>query len=179
MSIFYILRHGHANYDLAEARKLVGIARQWVPLTPVGCSQVEAAGKRLRGIRAELIVSSPITRALQTATILSRSLNLPVEVEYDLHEWISDLTFTYDQEMQFRQAYQEMMSLNGEWPPNSQKNWEPLSSVRKRVINVLMRYCGYQRVIVVCHGVIIYSLTGEQVATGNFATYNVDDPDNL
>jgi uncharacterized phosphatase len=174
MTIFYLLRHGHANYHLAEEAKLEGITRHLVPLTTQGLTQVERIVEELGSFQAEIIVSSPLTRALQSAAILSRRLDLPLEVEFDLYEWIPDLTFTHDQESLVRNAYREMISLNGEWPQNLPRNWEPLSSVRQRVTNVLCRYCHFDRVIVVCHGIIIASLTGQQVDTGNYQIYAFD-----
>ncbi len=174
MTVFYLLRHGHANYELAKEKRLGEMTRHIVPLTPQGLDKVEQIAEELSSFHAETIVSSPITRALQSAAILSRRLDLPLEVEFDLHEWIPDLTFTNDQESLIRNAYREMISFNGEWPPELPRNWEPLSSVRQRVKNVLCRYCSFGRVIVVCHGVIITSLTGKEVKTGNYQTYTLD-----
>lgn len=37
-----------------------------------------------------MILSSPYTRALQTAAILSRELNIDLQVEFDLREWQPD-----------------------------------------------------------------------------------------
>ena len=44
---------------------------------------------------AELIVSSPYTRALQTAAIISRETGLKICIEVDLHEWETDKTNQY------------------------------------------------------------------------------------
>lgn len=174
MTVFYLLRHGHANYDLADEKRFEGITRHLVPLTSRGLAQIGSIIDEMGSFHAEIIVSSPITRALQSAAILSRRLDLPLEVEFDLHEWIPDLTFTFDQESLIRNAYREMISLDGEWPQNRPKNWEPLSCVRQRVKNVLRRYCSFSSLIVVCHGVIITSLTGKEVDTGNYQTYVFD-----
>ena len=56
------------------------------PLTDEGVQQAELASKNeiLKG--SDLIVLSPYTRALQTASIISK-------VEIDLHEFIPDKTF--------------------------------------------------------------------------------------
>ena len=53
-----------------------------------------------------------------------------------------------------------------DWRP-----WEPLSSVRRRVLAVLRRYQHEQGTIVVCHGVVIKALTGKQLSTGEFTTF--------
>jgi broad specificity phosphatase PhoE len=174
VTVFYLLRHGHANYELAKEKRLGEMTRHMVPLTPQGIDQVEQIVEELSSFHAETLVSSPITRALQSAALLSRRLDLPLEVEFDLHEWISDLTFTHDQEGLTRNAYREMISLNGEWPQGLPRNWEPLSSVMQRVRNVLCRYCSFDRVIVVCHGVIITGLTGKEVNTGKYKIYTLD-----
>ena len=42
---------------------------------------------------AQLIVSSPYTRALQTASIISRAVDIPLQVEMELHEWLPDLNY--------------------------------------------------------------------------------------
>lgn len=169
------MRHGYANYDLAEERRLKGALRDLVPLTPYGHNQVKQTSQSLRHLRPEIIISSPMTRALQSAAILSRLLDLRLEVEFDLHEWLPDLTVPYDQAIVTKAARDEMMQLNGEWPKNETKNWEPLSAMRRRVIGVLRHYCNLNRVIVVCHGVIIHNLTGQEVDTGSYRPYVLDN----
>jgi broad specificity phosphatase PhoE len=171
LTVFYLARHGYANYELADKQRLKGAFRDFIPLTSFGCNQIKQASQQLNKLQAEIIISSPMTRALQSAAILSHLLDLPLEVEFDLHEWIPDLTFTYNQSILPRVAYAEMMSLNGEWPKNEYRDWEPLSSVRQRVLDVLKRYCNLNHVIVVCHGVIISSLTGQEIDTGDYLPY--------
>lgn len=171
MTVFFLLRHGYADYSLADRRRLKGAARDLVPLTSCGLEQIKQTAQTLREIRADIIISSPMTRALQSAAILSRLLDLPLEVEFDLHEWIPDLTFSYDQSEVSKAAYAEMLEQSGEWPKGEVRNWEPLSSVRSRVIGVLMRYCNFRHVIVVCHGVVIFNITGKEIETGNYWPY--------
>jgi uncharacterized phosphatase len=128
---------------------------------------------RLRAVGAEIIPSSPTTRALQSAALLSRALDVPISVEFDLHEWIPDLTWRYDQEAVADAAYREMMDLSGEWPAGETRNWEPLSKVRERVTAVLGRYTHLRRLIVVMGNVAIYSLTGQDLRTGTFTEYTL------
>ena len=49
--------------------------------------------ERLKG--AKVIVSSPYTRALQTAAIISKETGLNIEVDMNLREWQPDLTYRY------------------------------------------------------------------------------------
>ncbi|MBI4674260.1 MAG: histidine phosphatase family protein [Chloroflexi bacterium] len=173
MTVFYLVRHGQTNFDLADERRLKGDSRSLVPLTREGQDEIVQASHTLRQLRAELILASPMTRALESAAILSCLLNLPIQVEFDLHEWIPDLTFSVTETTSVEVAYQEMMQAQ-EWQPDEPKNWEPLSCVRKRALGVLKRYCDLNYVLVVCHGVVIYSLTGQRINTGGYCPYEFD-----
>ncbi len=160
MTVFYLLRHGETCWDLANERCLVGGERDLVPLTPRGCEQIHTAARMLASEQIELVVSSPMCRALQSAALVSRLLDLPLEVQFDLREWLMDLSLTYRSSEEAEAAYREMLALGGEWPAGERRGWEPLSRVRARVTRVLDQYLDRERVVVVCHEVVIYALTG-------------------
>jgi broad specificity phosphatase PhoE len=173
MATFLLVRHGSPLYELAEERRLRGGARDWVPLSPKGIAEVEQAAERLRGTSASLILSSPMTRAVQTAAILSRALDLPLLVEFDLHEWLPDLSQSYDSVDVAVAADKEMECYGGEWPQGETRQWEPLSQVRRRVQAVLRRYSHLEEVIVVSHGTVISALTGQAVANAQQVIYHL------
>ena len=87
---FYLVRHGQPDWDWAEAMRFYGPCSAYMPLTPLGVEQIEhtACDSQLRG--ASFILASPYTRTMQSAQILSRRLDLPVTVEWELHEWLYD-----------------------------------------------------------------------------------------
>jgi broad specificity phosphatase PhoE len=174
LTTFYLLRHGEAQFELADQLRLIGGTRDLVPLTPSGCEQIELAAEQLLEADAQLILASPVTRALQSAAIVSRKLDLPLEVAYHLHEWLPDLTFTYQDSKIQDQAYFEMMDMGGEWPAGQRRDWEPVSSVRRRALGVLRQYCHLERVIVVCHFVVIWSLIQEKLGWAQFRAYHLD-----
>lgn len=76
----YLVRHGQPDWKAMNARALPGAANDLVPLTDVGARQAEQAAVSLKDTDATRILSSPMTRALQTAAVISRSLDLPVSV---------------------------------------------------------------------------------------------------
>lgn len=115
-----------------------------------------------------------MTRALQSAAILSRRLDLPLAVELDLQEWAPDLSFAYDSTIVVRQAQAELEGCGGEWPAGERRGWEPYSSVRRRAQAVLPRYTHLAQVAVICHGVVIHCLTGEQATLGGITSYPLD-----
>jgi len=59
-----------------------------------------------------------------------------------------------------RQANEEMECLDGEWPEGGVRNWESISQVSQRVSTVFSRYVKLSRVAVICHEIVIKSLTG-------------------
>ena len=90
MALFYLIRHGEPSYDNLMEHGFYGFGRDLAPLTEDGKKHAEITAKDARLKEATLIVSSPYTRALQTAQIISRETGLRVEVELDLHEWVPD-----------------------------------------------------------------------------------------
>lgn len=77
MKRLYFVRHGES---VINARRVWG-ARSPGELTPLGREQALAAGKKARQekLKVDLIVSSPIERALETATIIAKELGYPTE----------------------------------------------------------------------------------------------------
>lgn len=166
-TVFYLVRHGAAEWDIARQRRLKGWGIDLVPLTAEGVEQVESVGARLRREDCRVIIASPMTRAVHSAAILSRLLDLPLHVEFDLHEWVADASL--DWEFDFAAvaaALEDRDRLGGEWPHNETRPWEPISSLRRRVSQALVRYAHFQRVIAVCHEEVIFALTGQRVGEG-------------
>lgn len=92
MATFYLVRHGEADYSEMLEKGFYGFGRSFAPLSSQGISQAETAAIDERLKTAQLIVSSPYTRALQTAAIISRETGLKISVDVDLHEWEPDKT---------------------------------------------------------------------------------------
>ena len=78
---FLVARHGEAEYE-SEAMTAAGGS-----LTALGRDQARALGERLGGERVAGIVTSDLARAVQTAEIAARVLDLPVKVREGLHEF--------------------------------------------------------------------------------------------
>src|ERR1700689_2903332 len=71
MPSVYLLRHGEADYSLIRDRNWPGATADLAPLTVRGTRQAAQAAQRLSAVGVTQIVSSPMTRALQTAAILA------------------------------------------------------------------------------------------------------------
>ncbi len=163
---FYMVRHGQPDWGWAETMRFFGPCSAYMPLTSLGVEQIEhtACDPLLRG--AALILASPYTRTMQSAQILSRRLDLPVTVEWDLHEWLYDRDMKGDlptPEERFGREdmtrcfffYMEHDELTGE------DNCETAAVIAERVLACLRRYDGQaEKIIVVCHEGVIRSVTG-------------------
>ena len=152
MALFYLVRHGEPTYQHMLENGFWGFGRDFAPLTDRGREQAEVAAKDARLTGAELIVSSPYTRALQTAQIISQETGLRVVVELDLHEWIPDLTNQYKSSEESFACAREFTEHHGEYPTGTALRWETLSHMRQRMRRVADKYSEYDKVIFVGHG---------------------------
>ena len=82
MTIFYLLRHGeHALQGRIAAGRTPGIG-----LSERGQGEAAWAAERLANANIAAIYASPLERAQETAGIIGRRLDLPVNVRHDLSE---------------------------------------------------------------------------------------------
>ena len=91
-----LIRHGQSEFNVVfeRTRKDPGIPDP--KLTALGKEQVRRAAAQIRreGHPIKRLITSPYTRALETAAILAEELQLPVEVEPIVHEhacWTCDI----------------------------------------------------------------------------------------
>lgn len=161
MKIVFV-RHGEPDYTLVDERGFIGMGRDIAPLSEIGRNQALALADNVIFKGAEIIVSSPYTRALQTAATLSRNLDLDIQVEVNLHEFISDKTYQADGK-QDDLYHKEFIHCLGEYPDDDVKNWETITEIIARTKPVLDKYLeeGYKKIIVVAHGGIIRRYTGK------------------
>lgn len=183
MTKYILVRHGEPTYEEVEKLGFKGHGFDLAPLTENGILEVkETINDKIFG-NSDILISSPYTRTMQTASIIANKYNLDINVEVLLHEWIPDLTGTYHtkEEMvrNLRIARKEY-GLKLEEPNLSYSDdIEPLEEVKKRGIYVLEKYSNYNKVIVVTHGMVINMLTGEKLHTGDYALFTSEELDKI
>lgn len=103
---FYIFRHGETALNVQKRWQGSGMD---YPLTEKGQTQARQLAQKLHDIELEIIFSSPLLRAKQTAQVLAQEKNIPIEIIDDLREChygvaegqlISDLSQLYPQILQ-------------------------------------------------------------------------------
>jgi broad specificity phosphatase PhoE len=166
MAVIYLLRHGETDYRQVRERNWPGLAFDLSPLSDLGVAQAQEAAEQLTAVGATAIVSSPMTRALQTAAIVGHRLGFGVDVQFDLREWLPDDGLSWTTYAEVRAAMTDLVECGGEWPPGERRLWEPLSDLRARATAALRATLAKLDddaiLIAACHGVLIWSLTGEE-----------------
>ena len=154
MQVLFV-RHGETDYGVVASRGVRGWATSFAPLSHLGRLQIDVIARDYRLREADAILCSSYARALESGALLSRALNKPLFVEYDLHEWLpqKDSLGEIDAAL-LRRARSDLAR------PGDDAPWERLDEVRDRVLGVLDRYRDHHRVVVVTHAVVIQSVVG-------------------
>ena len=155
--LIYLVRHGEADYSHMSENGFVGFGRDFAPLSEKGIVQAEAAAMDERLAKAEIIVSSPYTRALQTAAIISRRTGIRLVVDTDLHEWMPDRTNRYTSSEEAIALTKEFFDNKGVYP-EGQPRWETLEEMRVRMRRAADRYSCYGKVIFTGHSMAFGTL---------------------
>lgn len=143
---FYFLRHGETDWNLQHLAQ----GQTDIPLNARGRGQAHAARDLLSGLGIGTIVSSPLSRALDTAKILQESLGCPLEIVEDLVEcgWGAA-------EGQFRGAWFDDWKA-GRFLPKDAETYENFLKRALRGINQALACPG--PVLIVAHGGIYWTI---------------------
>lgn len=161
MTEFLLVRHGEPNYKSLENWANINIATNFAPLTEEGVKQVYNLANVLKEEHADVIITSPYTRTLQGAAILSKKLDIPLFVEPSLVEWQLDTTQSIKSDVRLKRLLKEFETYDGHYPLGKRKKWESKDFVKERVLSVFHRYKQYEKVIVSGHAVMIGYVTDE------------------
>ena len=144
-TIVGLLRHGQTDWNIDM--RLQGISD--IPMNDYGRSQAEAAAKVLATQDWDKIVSSPLSRAVETAEIVSKHLDAPYVGHHPL---LLERSFGVAEGMgyeEWREAYPD--GLNA---PEAE-SMEELTSRCWTLLDALVSDHPGQRVLTVSHGALI------------------------
>lgn len=160
MTEFILIRHGKPDYTKIEEKGFIGHGCDLAFLSEQGIKEANEVSKNKILKNSEILLSSPYTRCMQTASIISNQINIPITGAIDLHEWLPDLTYTYNNSILVKNNYQKAIK---DYTSNqvTSKEYESIYSVQIRLLKTLKKYLMYQKVIVVTHGGVMYSITGK------------------
>lgn len=148
MTRLELVRHGQTDWNLQG--RIQGSSD--IPLNDMGREQAREAGRRLAGQHWDAVVSSPLSRAAETAAIIAEAVGLPgYEVIDDLRERsYGDAEGLTGAELDARQE-------RGEYVKGREKRSHVVDRVRPALIRIAEQHPD-ESVLVVTHGGVIGSL---------------------
>ncbi|MET3696204.1 uncharacterized phosphatase [Bacillus oleivorans] len=149
MTKICLVRHGETDWN--AVRRIQG--REDIPLNDKGKKQAEECGHYLKDFYFDVIISSPMVRARQTADLINNQVGLPAIIEMaDFMErdygLVSGMTIE-EKKKKF---------LNQEHP--SVESWEALSQRVMKGIDTIHEIYKGQSVLLVVHGGVINAILG-------------------
>ena len=161
----YLMRHGEPTFRDTAALGLPGMGAELGQLRQEGIQQAEAAACDPRIQDTDLIVASPYPRALQTAAIVSRRIDRPIEVAVGIFEWLPRIDYSAPTHTEIKEAWAEYKRNGGVHLPDDQyPDWETHVQMRARARKALAPYLArtdLDKLLVVCHGGIMRALINE------------------
>ena len=150
MKIIFV-RHGEPDYRELEERSYTGFGMDLAPLSKEGRQQAQELSKNPLLSSAEIIVTSAVTRALETAFYVSCATGLSLRVEPLLHEWQ-----VYESDIEnFEKARTLFLENNGKLLPDSPIQYETAEEMKARFLQTMIKYRDYQTVLVVAHRMLM------------------------
>ena len=150
MKIIFV-RHGEPDYRELEERSYTGFGMDLAPLSKEGRQQAQELCQNPLLGSADILVSSAVTRALETASYLTCATGLPLRVEPLLHEWQA-----YESGIEnFEKARTLFLENKGELLPNSHIQYETAAEMKSRFLESMAKYREHQTVVVIAHCMLI------------------------
>ena len=150
MKIIFI-RHGEPDYRELEERSYTSFGMDLAPLSEKGRKQVQQLCQNPLLQTADLLVSSAVTRALETASYVACATGLSLRVEPMLHEWQ-----VYETGIEnFEKARRLFLENKGELLPNSPIQYETAAEMKSRFLESMTKYREHQTVVVITHRMLM------------------------
>lgn len=146
----YLLRHGQTDWN--NEKKLQG--RTDIKLNETGIIQANDAAKDIKEIEFDVVFSSPLSRALDTAKIITENRNIPIIVD----ERLVEMSFGLLEGTKNYLSTLNIFTAPEKYVPGSEA--ESFEDVRNRAKSFLndIKTMPYKRILIVSHGAFCRSL---------------------
>lgn len=163
-----LVRHGQSEFNViySETRKDPGIEDP--AITALGAAQARHAAALLDGHGIERLISSPYRRALQTATIIAETLDLPVSIDPLVREhygFSCDVGSDRDQ-LAREWPRLDFSHLERRWWPHDEETDEAVADRGRSFIDTVSDLPDRDQVAVITHWGFIRGTTGLRVTNG-------------
>lgn len=163
-TMIYIVRHGETDWNIQELMQ----GHTDVPLNKTGKEQAKRIASHLKDIHLDIIYSSPLSRAYETAQTINTHHKKKIITDASLRErQFGELEGkTYDEVMQFHPAlvFNETWNYPGYRPPGG----ESVNDIIKRVSTFtrkVLKKNPDKSILIVSHGVALRILIGSLLGT--------------
>jgi uncharacterized phosphatase len=167
-----LIRHGETDWNVDNRYQ----GSTDIPLNETGRQQAAAVAEAMRGEEWDHMVSSPLSRAMETAQAVADAIG------YDRQDIVSDPRAkerSYGEAEGLTLAEREKVWPEGDWP--GLEDWEDVALRGMDMIEELAREHAGERVLVVAHGGLINSLLATiskgEVGTGKSIILNTSRTD--
>ncbi|MED1533272.1 histidine phosphatase family protein [Bacillus altitudinis] len=146
MTAICLVRHGETDWNVAK--RIQG--RTDIPLNDTGKWQAEQTGLYLKDAHWDVVISSPLSRAKETAHLILQHVHAPLVIMDDFIE--------RDYGDAEGMSFEERQKL---FPNKQYPNMEPLSALQDRMLEGIEKVRATypdQRVLIVAHGAAIHAL---------------------
>ncbi|WP_169056233.1 histidine phosphatase family protein [Bacillus pumilus] len=146
MTTICLVRHGETDWN--AAKRIQG--RTDIPLNDTGKWQAEQTGLYLKDAHWDVVISSPLIRAKETAHLILKHVDAPLVIMDDFIE--------RDYGDAEGMSFEERQKL---FPNKQYPNMEPLETIQDRMVEGIEKVrAAYpnQQVLIVAHGAAIHAL---------------------
>lgn len=165
-----LLRHGQSEFNLqfSVTRRDPGIVDP--RLTELGHAQAAEAARTLADQGIERIITSPYTRALQTADPVARALRVPVTVDPIVRERFGFACDIGSPRADLERAWpqHDFAPVEQVWWPNQDESEASIVARAARFRSILAARHDWAGTLVVCHWGFILTMTGQSVTNGQW-----------
>lgn len=180
----YVVRHGETNYNVQD--RYTGSAD--VPLNETGIKQARELAENLKDITFDIIITSPLLRAKQTAEIISSFHNVfPVEIQgfQERNLGIFEHLTVAETEEKFPKLRARQCTRKIDDAPDGGETIREFDQRIQREISQLCDTYGKKSVLLVCHSFVarvinrqINALTFDEMhnftlENGTYIKYNI------
>jgi broad specificity phosphatase PhoE len=150
ISKIFLVRHGQTDANFYHVVQ----GQRDTPLNQTGRKQAKDVSKKLKDVNANVVVSSDLKRAKETAEIISRTCGIPLILDKRLREMNLGSWEGKSFEEVMKEPSAEIWSKNpSQWKTD---NSETLKEVQERMVDAIYEFASkYNNLIIVSHGIAI------------------------
>lgn len=173
-----LMRHGESEFNVVYKKTRVDPGIRDPKLTPSGHRQVETAVGYLADRKISRILTSPYTRALQTASIVADAIGVPVEIDPAIGERAAFACDIGTPGSGLRQAWPslELDHIAEDWWPAPIETEDALDLRCRRFRSAQADSATWRETLVVSHWGFIRGLTGHTVGNAELVVFDPASP---